>query len=84
MKNITELASVCVAGPCPTVFEVGPAGIRDVDVATIGFFHDQQGNLIIVGAILSPEELRLVAHKVKKGEETAVRVPKSLIARLTF
>ena len=38
--------------------------------------------LIIVGFVPTSEELNAVSHKMKSGEEAAVRVPKSLIAHL--
>ena len=47
-------------------------------------FNNAEGDLIIVGYVLTPEELRAVAHKISKDAETAVRVPKSLIASLKF
>lgn len=45
-------------------------------------FEDGKGDLIIVGTLLTPEEKTAIAHKISMGEETAIRVPRSLIAGL--
>lgn len=47
-------------------------------------FETTDGDLIIVGATLTSEERRAVARKMNLDGETAVRIPKSLIANLKF
>ena len=39
-------------------------------------------DLIVVGSVLTAEELKAVTHRIKPGEETAVRIPRSLLVGL--
>jgi hypothetical protein len=77
---VFAVASECALGACPTIFQISPdCGIGACPTAFVA-----GDDLIVVGAVLTAEETQAVAHKIKAGEETAVRVPKSLIARLKF
>ncbi len=78
--NVKQISPQCGLGLCPTVLQISP----DCGIGACPTAFEAEGDLIIVGHILTPEELRAVAHKINPGEETAVRVPKSLIADLKF
>lgn len=71
--------SQCGPAGCPAVFEV-IAGCGIGMCPTVLKVAD--GDLIIVGRVLTDEEHKAAALHIKVGEETAVRVPRSLIAGL--
>lgn len=76
--KVRQISPECGIGMCPTVFQISP----DCGLGACATVFEAEGDLIIVGTVLTAEELGAVAHKVKSGEEMAVRVPKSLIAGL--
>lgn len=78
--KVIQLSPDCGVGPCPTVFQVSP----ECGIGTCPAVFDKEGDLIIIGSVLTQEELGAIEHKVEPGRETAVRVPKSLIASLKF
>ncbi|MDP3957907.1 MAG: hypothetical protein Q8Q36_00400 [bacterium] len=81
VMKVKELAS-CGIGMCPTVFEVTSESQQCVIGACPSAFKDEKGDLIIVGTLLTEEEKAAIAHKIKAGEENAIRVPRALIAGL--
>jgi len=81
--KVRRISPECVIGSCPAVFKViAECGIG----ACPAVLQSSDGDLVIVGRLLTDEECQAIACciKVKVGEETAVRVPKSLIASLKF
>jgi hypothetical protein len=79
--KVRELAS-CALGACPSVFEITPEPMQCGFGACPSAFENEQGDLIIVGSLLTEEEKRAVAHKINQGEENAVKVPRALVAGL--
>lgn len=81
MKVMRQISPECVIGSCPAVFEV----IAECGIGTCPtVLKASNGDLVIIGWLLTDEERQAVGHHIKAGEETAVRVPKSLIASLKF
>lgn len=77
--KVRQISSVCVIGPCSAVFEV----IAECGIGTCpAVLQVSDGDLVIVGRTLTDEERQAIGCRIKAGEETAVRVPKSLIAGL--
>lgn len=76
--RVRQISPECGIGACPKVFQISP----ECGIGSCSTVFSADGDLIIVGSVLTSEELQAVAHKVKQGEETAVRVPKSLITSL--
>ena len=65
--KVRQISLECGIGMCPTVFQVSP----ECGLGACATVFEAEGDLIIVGHVLTPEELRAVAHKVKAGQETA-------------
>ncbi len=78
--KVKQISSECGIGACPTVFQISP----ECGIGMCPTVFNADGDLIIVGSVLTSEERRAVAHKVNPDGETAVRVPKSLITSLKF
>lgn len=78
--KVSKISRECGIGTCPAVFQISPECV----IGSCPTVFSADGDLIIVGSVLTAEELKAIAHKFKPGEEVAVRVPKSLISGLKF
>lgn len=79
--ELKKISSECVVGACPAVFEViAQCGVGMCPTV----LSAPDDDLLIVGRTLTDEEFKAAAPHIRAGEETAVRVPKSLIAGLKF
>lgn len=76
MKKVKQVSPDCGFGACPAVFEI--ASECGIGACPTVFGTDSEEQLIIVGAVPSPEELRAISHRAGPGE-TAVKIPKSLL-----
>lgn len=72
----------CMVGACPAVLEVKELAVECGVGPCPSVFERGEDDLIVIGAILTAEELQAVAHRIKPGAETAVRIPRSLLAGL--
>lgn len=79
--KVRELAS-CGLGMCTSVFEITPHSMECALGACPSAFENEKGDLIIVGTLLSIDEKAAVAHKINPDKESAVKVPRALIAGL--
>lgn len=79
-EKTMDLRKLSQCGPagCPSVFEV----IASCGIGMCPTVLKADDDLIIVGRVLTDEEGKAAAPHIKAGEETAVRVPRSLIAGL--
>lgn len=76
------IVSVELIKPRRTVMEVRELAVQCAVGPCPAVFESSEGDLIIVGAVLTTEESAAVAHRIQPGTETAVRVPRSLLAQL--
>lgn len=72
----------CTVIGCPAVLKVKELAVECAVGPCPAVFQGDEEDLIIVGAMLTAEELVAIANRLDVKTETAVRVPRSLLAQL--